>query len=111
FLLFFFSVSILHTSFSRDWSSDVCSSDLFVEKSSSFVFVLLLILCRSAFEQEFVTCYRHQQPSSSAVHEVFILVLTRNVLNFFEIGRASCRERVLFFVVACSVLEVVTGHI
>src|SRR5690606_40164919 len=30
FLLFFFSSRRRHTSFSRDWSSDVCSSDLAV---------------------------------------------------------------------------------
>src|SRR5690606_39647800 len=29
-LLFFFSSRRRHTRFSRDWSSDVCSSDLFV---------------------------------------------------------------------------------
>src|SRR5690606_40047825 len=30
FLFFFFSSRRRHTRFSRDWSSDVCSSDLFV---------------------------------------------------------------------------------
>src|SRR5690606_4789663 len=30
--LFFFSSRRRHTRFSRDWSSDVCSSDLFVHK-------------------------------------------------------------------------------
>src|SRR5436309_4247055 len=31
FIFFFFSSRRRHTSFSRDWSSDVCSSDLFGE--------------------------------------------------------------------------------
>src|SRR5690606_18992017 len=31
-VIFFFSSRRRHTRFSRDWSSDVCSSDLFVEK-------------------------------------------------------------------------------
>src|SRR5690606_40306457 len=34
-LLFFFSSRRRHTRFSRDWSSDVCSSDLREERSST----------------------------------------------------------------------------
>src|SRR5690606_40538651 len=34
-LLFFFSSRRRHTSFSRDWSSDVCSSDLDIITSAS----------------------------------------------------------------------------
>src|SRR5690606_40832213 len=34
FCLFFFSSRRRHTRFSRDWSSDVCSSDLFLAGSS-----------------------------------------------------------------------------
>src|SRR5690606_40202221 len=34
FLFFFFSSRRRHTRFSRDWSSDVCSSDLFVAGES-----------------------------------------------------------------------------
>src|SRR5690606_40374626 len=34
---FFFSSRRRHTRFSRDWSSDVCSSDLTVQSSVSFI--------------------------------------------------------------------------
>src|SRR5690606_40197523 len=36
-LFFFFSSRRRHTRFSRDWSSDVCSSDLPVESCSLFI--------------------------------------------------------------------------
>src|SRR5690606_40620228 len=35
---FFFSSRRRHTRFSRDWSSDVCSSDLFSKSSIVFIF-------------------------------------------------------------------------
>src|SRR5690606_40012805 len=35
---FFFASRRRHTSFSRDWSSDVCSSDLPIYQTTSFVF-------------------------------------------------------------------------
>src|SRR5436309_8907758 len=37
FLFFFFSSRRRHTRFSRDWSSDVCSSDLFREEQVYFI--------------------------------------------------------------------------
>src|SRR5690606_39318184 len=41
--LFFFSSRRRHTRFSRDWSSDVCSSDLTIERSlSRFIFSTLV---------------------------------------------------------------------
>src|SRR2546422_7008346 len=36
-LLFFFSSRRRHTRCSRDWSSDVCSSDLYLQDTTSFV--------------------------------------------------------------------------
>src|SRR5690606_40253021 len=38
---FFFSSRRRHTSFSRDWSSDVCSSDLFVENNVKLILNVL----------------------------------------------------------------------
>src|SRR5690606_40979478 len=43
FFLFFFSSRRRHTRFSRDWSSDVCSSDL-TSKLSSYSFVHLIYI-------------------------------------------------------------------
>src|SRR5690606_40562984 len=70
----FFSGRRRHTSFSRDWSSDVCSSDLVV-----------VIAVQPPFERGLIDRY---------------LVLAEHLelealiwLNKLEIGRASCRER------------------
>src|SRR5690606_41209536 len=43
FFVFFFSSRRRHTRFSRDWSSDVCSSDLFF-CTGGFGWLLLLLL-------------------------------------------------------------------
>src|SRR5690606_39711088 len=40
-LFFFFSSRRRHTRFSRDWSSDVCSSDLFASGTRILLFVIL----------------------------------------------------------------------
>src|SRR5690606_40758200 len=43
-IVFFFSSRRRHTSFSRDWSSDVCSSDL-AEPRDSRILAKLVITC------------------------------------------------------------------
>src|SRR6266511_3229405 len=73
---FFFSIRRRHTSFSRDWSSDVCSSDLSQETTPS---VLLRYTSRSAERNLLITLiFRHKDllPSRSAV----LSLLTK--LNF-----------------------------
>src|SRR5690606_39954097 len=40
----FFSSRRRHTRFSRDWSSDVCSSDLFLKKILKYAVILFLII-------------------------------------------------------------------
>src|SRR5690606_39605803 len=85
FVFFFFSSRRRHTRFSRDWSSDVCSSDLAV---------------REASVQRRV--YLFGQLAADAVDTAQILdggrahaVETAEGLDqAAEIGRASCRERV-----------------
>src|SRR5699024_11855888 len=81
---FFFSSRRRHTRSKRDWSSDVCSSDLRRAVQNSIGYMLL------------VRC--GLDPSEYFEDEDF-----RDVLNFNtpqtlnalgEIGRASCRERV-----------------
>src|SRR5690606_41003556 len=69
-LLFFFSSRRRHTSFSRDWSSDVCSSDL-----------------RDAI--------RASGGKAMIVHaDVGDEALVEAAFAAVKIGRASCRERV-----------------
>src|SRR5690606_40743110 len=77
-IVFFFSSRRRHTRFSRDWSSDVCSSDL--PRPSSRL--------RS----------QPQAPPRVAWHWKMRLSETCSCANTAEalrkIGRASCRERV-----------------
>src|SRR5690606_40208100 len=91
---FFFSSRRRHTSFSRDWSSDVCSSDLSAAfeshgRSSSasgrlvepLAALTILSLIRS-----------HHLFGSSPVSP--LALMATNLAFGTEIGRASCRERV-----------------
>src|SRR5690606_40653777 len=69
---FFFSSRRRHTIFSRDWSSDVCSSDLVLGwRRVPYIWMGTLI-----------------QFGGFAILPFALLVLS-------EIGRASCRERAL----------------
>src|SRR5690606_41127989 len=83
---FFFSSRRRHTSFSRDWSSDVCSSDL------NFLLLLLEKRRESILEAvagEFTAL-------ANEVRDVVdVEVRTARALSDEEreIGRASCRER------------------
>src|SRR5690606_39802725 len=89
-----------HTRFSRDWSSDVCSSDLVVSADDLAPDVLLLthahgdhwgdapdILKRTGallIANYEITTYAQQRHGHENAHP----------MNTGEIGRASCRERV-----------------
>src|SRR5690606_41135894 len=92
-----------HTRFSRDWSSDVCSSDLlapaFVQRADQFVGLDAHVVeenaagvqragsqlvdgsMRQAFA--FDVYHEHRQAVSAGL----------GLLELLEIGRASCRER------------------
>src|SRR5207237_5896398 len=76
---FFFSSRRRHTRFKCDWSSDVCSSDLFI----CIRVILLILLCLSI------------------ERGTFALILISHFAHVLscKIGRASCRERVYIFVV------------
>src|SRR5690606_39703053 len=88
--MFFFSSRRRHTRFSRDWSSDVCSSDLSRQKTSS------LTMSR-----------KHEPPETEAGRASAPYDVTQQVGHLLrkavqrhtaifqqnEIGRASCRER------------------
>src|SRR5690625_7459203 len=86
-LCFFFSSRRRHTRWPRDWSSDVCSSDLIVAtEHSPSIYVL-------------------QDPSlpsnEPTAHELLSAIHPNAVLSYesalrahqLKIGRASCRER------------------
>src|SRR2546422_907222 len=77
---FFFSSRRRHTRCSRDWSSDVCSSDLVPEYHALLLFATLGMMLMVGGEDLMV---------------VFLgLELMSVAVYALEIGRASCRERV-----------------
>src|SRR5699024_11280437 len=83
FIIFFFSSRRRHTRSKRDWSSDVCSSDLF-----SHIRCLQLRLGALAFSSSYT-----QLPFGHCISGSGELCHNTQ-LPAAEIGRASCRERV-----------------
>src|SRR5690606_40320404 len=94
---FFFSSRRRHTRFSRDWSSDVCSSDL----GETLPTRALAITVRSP-EAAARRLREHRPPVIVRREDDRLLVDPRTVLDRDEIGRASCRERVSISVVGGS---------
>src|SRR5690606_40773183 len=91
-LLFFFSGGRRHTRVSRDWSSDVCSSDL--GSMGAFTAGLVWAAWRQA----------HAAPAPSDTDAADTLPFSdrpeqqrfyQQLLAGLEIGRASCRGRVV----------------
>src|SRR5690606_40409930 len=86
-LLFFFSSRRRHTSFSRDWSSDVCSSDLACETEQ-----WLAGECRNYGGDE---CSREQLAFNGDVDDTDAFrdhPTEGSEDKRSEIGRAPCRE-------------------
>src|SRR5690606_41201764 len=84
---FFFSSRRRHTRFSRDWSSDVCSSDLIVP----------FLACGDvgADRDVLVRLAAHVEERDDRRVDPVVVTLLRAVADLAvpEIGRASCRER------------------
>src|SRR5699024_11374253 len=93
-LLFFFSSRRRHTRSKRDWSSDVCSSDL--------VEMVLHAAERESQPVELVVHFQHTAvflgvPGGGRLFigpDVGLVGFDVGGLAVVEIGRASCRERV-----------------
>src|SRR2546421_6851571 len=87
-LFFFFSSRRRHTRSDRDWSSDVCSSDLAAQREQgerrTFLLALLAIYVGAAFT---LFALRGATLKEGAPFEL----ISRET---GQIGRASCRERV-----------------
>src|SRR2546429_8424332 len=107
--IFFFSSRRRHTRCSRDWSSDVCSSDLMLHHSRADGTLFPVEECRvhrvtqtgEGVHAEDEVFWRANGTSFPAEHwsyprrrgqEVVGAVVA--FINITEIGRASCRERV-----------------
>src|SRR5437016_7059972 len=89
--LFFFSSRRRHTRLVSDWSSDVCSSDLFVIWASSHFSANSPRAASTSFR-----CRPTIPLESTRIRFAgFALAVMRIfAVRMFEIGRASCRERV-----------------
>src|SRR5690606_41196926 len=105
-LIFFFSSRRRHTRFSRDWSSDVCSSDLGPMTLPANKEVVLKNIKGNAME-----IMAEIDVKDAPAFEINVLrspkkeEYTRIVFYRDQIGRASCRERVESSVVAVSVIS------
>src|SRR5207302_5340214 len=94
----FFSSRRRHTRFSRDWSSDVCSSDLEGSLENA-VLVLGSGAYRIGSSVEFDWCAVNAVQALRRMGYKTIMVnhnpeTVSTDYNECEIGRASCRERV-----------------
>src|SRR5256885_10788831 len=91
-LVFFFSSRRRHTRLQGDWSSDVCSSDLWLEQSFDYKLTSEEIgeLDRDALEQRLLSAIDDRyRPEMRRMERMLLLQIVDT-----EIGRASCRERV-----------------
>src|SRR5690606_41126810 len=96
-----------HTRFSRDWSSDVCSSDLLVEMRAFHrgleLDVLLEVETVGHIVQPTLDLGLSRKPLAPAPAVVELLgeqILIGVAFGIEEIGRASCRGRLSIVVVA-----------
>src|SRR5690349_25061089 len=98
--IFFFSSRRRHTRSLRDWSSDVCSSDLHAPSPAMVVASAALLI---AFTGTSIAAVQATLPRNS----VGTAQLKNNAVTAakIEIGRASCRERVEISRVAVSLIK------
>src|SRR5947209_15376943 len=102
-VLFFFSSRRRHTRYWRDWSSDVCSSDLiaadqrdrlqFFQEDAMGGFQRRHIRTVVELELEVGGDERHERRAERAGRVGRKQRVERTLLDNEEIGRASCRER------------------
>src|SRR5207253_6474341 len=91
-VMFFFSSRRRHTRWPRDWSSDVCSSDL---ERGKLVGGLAIEMGKEVqlLDHRQLRLQPVQMPQPADQLAAF-LRLVAFALGVFEIGRASCRESV-----------------
>src|SRR5947209_11380439 len=91
-MLFFFSSRRRHTRYWRDWSSDVCSSDLFAPSSSSRDGLIGGEIMKAVVNGNVVA--ESEDVIAAAGYDYFPPAAVRAEWLEKEIGRASCRESV-----------------
>src|SRR5690349_23135762 len=87
FFFFFFSSRRRHTRSLRDWSSDVCSSDLMLHRAIAMTVVLTHVMADGGVKL-FPLLQDLTAASPVAVADTWL-----RISNHIEIGRASCREK------------------
>src|SRR5207253_3802357 len=91
---FFFSSRRRHTRWPRDWSSDVCSSDLDGSQTRDFVYVANVVHANLLAAHAPAARVAGQVFNVGSGHSVSVNELWDRVRALTgEIGRASCRER------------------
>src|SRR5207302_2624319 len=91
-LAFFFSSRRRHTSFSRDWSSDVCSSDLIPAAATRLAPIERLEAARR-LNVALVLPLREQAALDALLQQLYDPADPQYHQYLTEIGRASRRER------------------
>src|SRR5690606_41087907 len=103
FLSYFFSSRRRHTRFSRDWSSDVCSSDLLRSGDDVPAFTHLADAITSPGAVSGIQVISHWQ--TDFLYRMSELTRDEVESVVSQIGRASCRERVYISVCAVSLAQ------
>src|SRR5690606_40598983 len=99
-----FSSRRRHTRFSRDWSSDVCSSDLVAHQVQHIVWTVLRLQQLLAFSRHLddallIEPLEHRQKPHGFAYPAKLCLAHLPVDGRNQIGRASCRESVQMTVV------------
>src|SRR5258707_3419457 len=89
----FFSSRRRHTRYWRDWSSDVCSSDL-IAVASSEQSAGVGEINKAILQLETVTQQNAALVEQAAASSLTFQEQADRMRDLVEIGRASCRERV-----------------
>src|SRR5699024_11330216 len=95
--VFFFSSRRRHTRSKRDWSSDVCSSDLAWRITALIYVGVLWLLIIAGFITTFIFDFSYIYSLISigvGIIASIFFVYAIPKLRYRQIGRASCRERV-----------------
>src|SRR5690606_41057045 len=88
-----------HTTVSRDWSSDVCSSDLNMKTEIAALPLVStlehLTIHQKEFNEVIADLFGYNYEDYNALFEIDKISLDKDThVRIPEIGRASCRERV-----------------